>query len=173
MHASQAAGCMESSDGTSSTEAFAASGRMRNNVEAMLGTPSRLPRPLADGMIVGAAKETARWLAVDDRTWHQVRDAERSCCSAQTIQELSLALVIYLHLYRTVYLSQFDVKIAWRVCKKRLPKAETWPRHVLLSGVCNLRVNGGEMCFAPRHPSSLPPPLFLALAEGQTSPAAS
>ena len=164
---------MGTSDGTSSTEAFAASRRMRNNVEAMLGTAPRLPRPLADGMIVGAAKGTARWLAMDDRTWYQVRDAERSCCSAQTIQELFLALVIYLHLYRTVYLSQFNVKITRGVCKKRLPKAETWARHVLLSGVCDLRVNGGEMCFASRHPSSLLPPLFLALAEGQTSPAAS
>ncbi|CAM9110994.1 unnamed protein product [Ascophyllum nodosum] len=66
-------------DGTSSTEAFAASGRMRNNMEAMLGTPSRLPRPLADGMIVGAAKETARWLAVDDRTWHQAKKFMDDC----------------------------------------------------------------------------------------------
>ena len=113
-------------------------------------TPPRLPRPLADGMIVGAVKETARWLAMDDRKWHQVRDAARSCCSALTIQELYLALVIYLPLYlpyRTVYyLSQFDVKITRGViCKKRLPKAETWARHVLLSGVCDLRVKEGEM----------------------------
>ena len=113
-------------------------------------TPPRLPRPLADGMIVGAVKETARWLAMDDRKWHQVRDAARSCCSAQTIQELYLALVIYLPLYlpyRTVYyLSQFDVKITRGViCKKRLPKVETWARHVLLSGVCDLRVKEGEM----------------------------
>ncbi|CAN0388307.1 unnamed protein product [Ascophyllum nodosum] len=67
--------------GASSTEAFVASGRMLNgnNVEGMLGTPPRLPRPLADGMIVGAAKEAARWLAVDDRTWHQAKKFMDDC----------------------------------------------------------------------------------------------
>ncbi|CAM9932737.1 unnamed protein product [Ectocarpus sp. 12 AP-2014] len=43
------------------------------NVDGVLVTPPRLPRPLADGMIVEAATEAARWLAVDDRTWHQAR----------------------------------------------------------------------------------------------------
>lgn len=52
-----------------------------NNVDGLLGTPPRLPRPLADGMIVGAATEAARWLAVDDCTWHQVRHAPVVLCS--------------------------------------------------------------------------------------------
>ena len=43
-----------------------------NNIAGVLGTPPRLPRPLQDGMIVEAATEAARWLAVDDRAWHQV-----------------------------------------------------------------------------------------------------
>lgn len=53
------------------------SGNNNNSCNAdgmMLGTPPRLPQPLADGMIVGAATEAARWLAVDDRTWHQVNN---------------------------------------------------------------------------------------------------
>ena len=82
--------------GASSTEAFVASGRMLNgnNVEGMLGTPPRLPRPLADGMIVGAAKEAARWLAVDDRTWHQVRGAAQLLLRPNHPRTLALVICL-------------------------------------------------------------------------------
>lgn len=44
-----------------------------NNIAGVLGTPPRLPRPVQDAMVVEAATEAARWLAVDDRAWHQVQ----------------------------------------------------------------------------------------------------
>ncbi|CAM9984768.1 unnamed protein product, partial [Discosporangium mesarthrocarpum] len=46
---------------------------------AALGTPPRLPGPLSDAMVVGAAKEAAKWLAVDDRTWHQAKKFMDDC----------------------------------------------------------------------------------------------
>lgn len=61
-----------SSTGVATTESAAGQVGNMSNIEYVLGTPPRLPRPLADGMVVDACKEAARWLAVDDRTWHQV-----------------------------------------------------------------------------------------------------
>eukprot|EP00903_Cladosiphon_okamuranus_P016151 g14906.t1 len=50
-----------------------------NNFAGLLGTPPRLPPPLANGKIVEAATEAAQWLAVDDRTWHQGKKFMDEC----------------------------------------------------------------------------------------------
>lgn len=42
------------------------------NINDVMGSPPRLPQAVADKMIVAAATEAARALALDDRTWHQV-----------------------------------------------------------------------------------------------------
>eukprot|EP00752_Nemacystus_decipiens_P018590 g16668.t1 len=54
-------------------------GSNSNNFDGLLGTPPRLPPPLANGKIVEAATEAARWLAVDDRTWHQGKKFMDDC----------------------------------------------------------------------------------------------
>lgn len=44
------------------------------SINEVLASPPRLPQAVADKMIVEAATEAARALALDDRTWHQVMD---------------------------------------------------------------------------------------------------
>lgn len=48
-------------------------GASGGNINGVFGTPPRLPPQIADRKIVEAATEAAKWLAVDDRTWHQVQ----------------------------------------------------------------------------------------------------
>lgn len=68
------------------------------SINEVLASPPRLPQAVADKMIVEAATEAARALALDDRTWHQVKEW------LGLVGRLAAALVRY-KLWREISLS--------------------------------------------------------------------